>query len=105
MAERLFQQAPTLLAVLDEYLVCHHLSWGWRTRLGLLNSDEEQGLSISGLFPLDETVSLEGKLRESLRDDVSMQDIPVSLTTRIRTVRPIRIPSVLSTPRFRRLNN
>ncbi len=99
MAERLFQQAPTLLAVLDEYLVCHHLSRGWRTRLGLLNSDETQGLSISGLFLLDETVSLEGKLRESLRDDVSMQDIPVSLlgengmTQGLLSAWPIRLES------------
>ncbi len=69
MAEWLFQQAPTLLAVPDEYLVCHHLSGGWRTRLGSLNTDEEQDFSITGLFPPDETVSLEGKLRESLRDD------------------------------------
>ena len=99
MAERLFQQAPMLLSVLDQSLVCHHLSRGWRTRLGLLNSDEEQGLSISGLFLLDETVSLEGKLRESLRDDVSMQDIPVSLlgengmTQGLLSAWPIRLES------------
>ena len=99
MAERLFQQAPMLLSVLDQSLVCHHLSRGWRTRLGLLNSDEAQGLSISGLFLLDETVSLEGKLRESLRDDVSMQDIPVSLlgengmTQGLLSAWPIRLES------------
>ena len=79
MVESLFRDAPTLLAVLDEDLVCRHLSRGWRARLGLLNTNDAQGSSISELFLLDETVSLEGKLRESLLEDASLQDIPVTL--------------------------
>ena len=79
MIERLFRDAPTLLALLDEDLVCHHLSRGWRARLSLLNTDGRQGLPISELFLFDETVSLEGKLRESLREGGALQDIPVSL--------------------------
>ncbi len=79
MIEWLFRDAPALLAVLDKDLVCHHLSRGWRARLGLLNTDDEQGLSISALLLFDETASLEKKLRESLHKDGSLQDIPVSL--------------------------
>lgn len=75
----LFRDAPALLAVLDEDLRCHRLSWGWRARLGLLNTDDEQGLSMSELFLFDETVSLEGKLRESLLEGRALQDISVSL--------------------------
>ncbi len=79
MIDWLFRNAPTLLAVLDEDLVCRHLSRGWRARLGLLNADDEQGLSISELFLPDRLASLEEKLRESLREDGLLRDIPVSL--------------------------
>jgi PAS domain S-box-containing protein len=79
MVEWLFRDAPALLAVLDQNLRCHRLSRGWRTRLGLLNTDDAQGLSMLELFLFDEMVPLEGKLRESLRDGASLQDIPVSL--------------------------
>ena len=79
MIEWLFRDAPTLLAQLDEDLVCHHLSRGWRARLHMSNTDGKQGLSISELFLFDETLSLERKLRESLRDGGALRDIPVSL--------------------------
>jgi hypothetical protein len=44
-----------------------------------LNTDHGQGLSISELFLIDETVSLEGKLRALLHEGGALQDIPVSL--------------------------
>jgi PAS domain S-box-containing protein len=99
MIEWLFRDAPTLLAVLGEDLLCHRLSRGWRARLGLLNTDDEQGLSIARLFLFDETVSLEGKLRGSLREGGSLQDIPVSLlgenglTQGLLSAWPIRLES------------
>ncbi|MCP3869280.1 MAG: PAS domain S-box protein [Gammaproteobacteria bacterium] len=97
MVEGLFQQAPTLLAMLNEQLDCCYLSQGWRIRLGLLNVNEEQSISMAALFLLDETVSLERKLRESLGDNESMQDIPVSLpgengnTQGLLSVWPVRL--------------
>ena len=99
MLEWLFRNAPMLLAVLDENLRCHHLSRGWRARLGLLNTDAEQGLSISELFLSGEMVSLEGKLRESLLERRALQDIPISLlgengiTQGLLTAWPIRFES------------
>ena len=54
---------------------------------------------MSELFLFDETVSLEGKLRESLREDGSLQDIPVSLlgengiTQGLLSAWPIRLES------------
>jgi PAS domain S-box-containing protein len=77
MTEWLIRDAPTLLAVLDENLVCHHLSQGWRARFGLLSTDDSHHFSISDLF--SEASSLEEKLRRSLRERSSLQDIPVSL--------------------------
>jgi len=79
MLESLFRNAPMLLAVLDENLRCRHLSRGWRARLGLSDTSDAQGLSMPDLFLSGETVSLEGKLRESLHEDGSLQDVPVSL--------------------------
>ena len=79
MAPWLIRDAPILLAVLDENLLCLHFSRGWRARLGLLNTEREQGLSISERFLLDEKVSLEPILRESPGEDEALQDIPVSL--------------------------
>jgi PAS domain S-box-containing protein len=99
MTEWLFRDAPALLAVLGEDLLCRRLSRGWRARLGLLNTDDEQGLSISELFLFDEMVSLEEKLRESLREGGSLQDIPVSLlgenglTQGLLSAWPIRLES------------
>lgn len=79
MLESLFRNAPMLLAVLDENLRCRHLSRGWRARLGLSDTSDAQGLSMPDLFLSGETVSLEGKMRESLHEDGSLQDVPVSL--------------------------
>ena len=99
MLEWLFRNAPMLLAVLDENLRCRHLSRGWRARLGLLNTDAEQGLSMSELFLSGEMVSLEGKLRESLLERRALQDIPISLlgengiTQGLLTAWPIRFES------------
>ena len=99
MTEWLFRNAPMLLAVLGEDLLCRRLSRGWRARLGLLSTDDEQGLSISELFLFDEMVSLEEKLRESLREGGSLQDIPVSLlgenglTQGLLSAWPIRLES------------
>ncbi len=79
MIERLFANAPALLALLDSDLVCLQLSRGWRARLGFVNVDDGLGLSIAELFLPGGSVSLEEKLRESLGKDESVQDIPVSL--------------------------
>lgn len=77
MIEWLMQHAPALLAVLDENLVCRHLSRGWRARFGLLSTDDSNNFSISDLF--SEASSLEEKLRRSLLESSSLQDVPVSL--------------------------
>jgi PAS domain S-box-containing protein len=77
--DSLIRDAPALLAVLGEDLLCKHLSRGWCDRFGFSNTDDGQGLSISELFLINETASLEGKLRASLHEGRSLQDIPVSL--------------------------
>ena len=77
--EGLVRNAPALLAVLADDLVCRMLSRGWRNRLGLQNSDDVQGLSLAKLFMLDETPTLPDELRGLLDEGGSLQDIPVSL--------------------------
>lgn len=79
MSEWLLRDAPTLLGVMDDDLLCRHLSRGWYTRLGLSSAAKAQGLPLRALFLLDESVSLEETLRECLVGDVALQDIPVSL--------------------------
>lgn len=99
MEEWLFRDAPTLLAVLDEGLVSRGVSRGWCSRLGLESIDDEQGLTISDLFLLDEAVPLEAKLREAVCAEVPLQDIPVSLrgqhvnTEGLLSAWPVRLAS------------
>jgi PAS domain S-box-containing protein len=82
MIDRLFRDAPALLALLDTDLACRRLSRGWRTRLGLSSTDDEHSLPVSELFLPSGSVSSEEKLRESLDNNRPLQDIPVSLRGR-----------------------
>ena len=79
MATRWFQDAPTLLAVLDEDLVCRQASLGWRKRLGPTVEGGGLAVPLSEMFLLDHAAGLADQLREGLRRAIPLQDIPVSL--------------------------
>jgi PAS domain S-box-containing protein len=79
MVEWGFQDAPTLLAVLDEALVCRRASHGWRERLGRARAGEELAIPLSEMFLPDTVPGLENQLRTGLRQAVPLKDIPVSL--------------------------
>ncbi|MBL3529507.1 MAG: sigma 54-interacting transcriptional regulator [gamma proteobacterium endosymbiont of Lamellibrachia anaximandri] len=79
MAEWLFQDAPTLLAVLDKELLCRQISRGWRARLGLTSAGDGSTVPLSEMFLLDHTAGLADQLRDVLPQAISLQDIPVSL--------------------------
>ncbi|MEN8131671.1 MAG: sigma 54-interacting transcriptional regulator [Pseudomonadota bacterium] len=80
MAEWLLQDAPTLLAVLDEGLVCRQISRGWRARLGLTSTGDGTAAPLSEIFLLDHMAGLADQLRDVLRKAKPLQDIPVSLS-------------------------
>ncbi len=80
MAEWLFQDAPTLLAVLDEDLVCCQISRGWGARLGLTSTGDGPAVPLSEMFLLDHMAGLADQLRDVLRQAMPLQDIPVALT-------------------------
>ena len=99
MVEWGFQDAPTLLAVLDEALLCRRASHGWRKRLGLARSGEELAIPLSEMFLPDTVTGLENQLRAGLQQAVPLQDIPVSLleengvTEGLLSTWPIRLTS------------
>jgi PAS domain S-box-containing protein len=74
-----FQDAPTLLAVLDEGLVCRQASRGWRSRLGLASADDGLAVPLSEMFLLGHAERLADQLRNGLRRAVPLRDTPVSL--------------------------
>jgi PAS domain S-box-containing protein len=73
------QNAPTLLAMLDEDLVCRRVSQGWRARLGKSLTDNSLVLSLSELIGLDKQSVLADQLRDVLQGAQPLQDIPISL--------------------------
>ena len=79
MATRWFQDAPALLAVLDEDLVCRQASRGWRKRLGPKGEGGGLAVPLSEMFSLDHTAGLADQLGDGLRRAIPLQDIPVSL--------------------------
>lgn len=79
MENWLFRDAPTLLAVLDEWLVCRQASRGWRVRLDLTSAGDEVAIPLAQIFQLDRTPGLEHQLRDALQNEVPLQDIPVAL--------------------------
>ncbi len=79
MAAGLFRDAPMLLAVLNEDLVCRQVSLGWHARLGLQNRSDGQVVPLSEIFLLEHTPALAGQLRDALLKVTRLQDIPVSL--------------------------
>ncbi|MES9832379.1 MAG: sigma 54-interacting transcriptional regulator [Candidatus Thiodiazotropha sp. DIVDIV] len=79
MMEQILRDAPTLLAVVDQLLLCRSLSRGWRNRLGLVNSGDEQDLTITDLFLVDEMPGIEQQLLQILDSDGSIQGVPVCL--------------------------
>jgi hypothetical protein len=62
MATWWFQDAPTLLAVLDEELVCRQAALGWSKGLGPTSEGGGSAVPLSGMFLLDHTVGLAGVL-------------------------------------------
>ena len=74
----LFQDAPVLLAALDEQMVCRHASLGWRGRLGVRAKDELE-LPLYGLFALKDEDDLQQQLEALLQDGTSLHETPVSL--------------------------
>jgi hypothetical protein len=68
--------APVLMAVVDDSLVCRWASRGWRERLGLTRTGDGFALPLSEMVRLDHTAELAEKLRGGLRRQVSLQDIP-----------------------------
>jgi PAS domain S-box-containing protein len=99
MAAWWFQDAPTLLAVMDEDLVCRQLSRGWRTRLGPTSAGDGLSVPLSEMFLLDHTAGLTDQLRDGLRRAIQLYDIPVSLigentvTEGLLSAWPIRLES------------
>jgi PAS domain S-box-containing protein len=79
MAAWWFQDAPTLLAVLDEDLVCRQASLAWRKRLGPTSEGGGLVVPLSEMFLLDHAAGLADQLRDGLRRAIPLQDIPVPL--------------------------
>ncbi|MBU1192757.1 MAG: sigma 54-interacting transcriptional regulator [Gammaproteobacteria bacterium] len=73
------EDAPALLAVLDENLVCRRASQAWRERLGLAGTQGELSVPLSDIFTLEHSAELPDKLRDGLQQEIPIQDIPVSL--------------------------
>ena len=74
-----FQDAPVLLAALDEHLICHQASRSWRGRLGV-RADDDLALALTELFVLDADSDLQPQLEALLRNGNSVHEIPVALT-------------------------
>ena len=53
MATGWFQDAPSLLAVLDEELACHQSSLGWRKRLSPASEGGRLAVQLTEMFLLD----------------------------------------------------
>ncbi|MEW8627031.1 MAG: sigma 54-interacting transcriptional regulator [Candidatus Thiodiazotropha sp.] len=79
MVDGLLKEAPTLLAVVDRDLICRNLSHGWLTRLGVTRTGKRLSLSLAELFLLDEMPEFEDQLKQVLRGDEPLQDVPVCL--------------------------
>ncbi|MCG8489638.1 MAG: PAS domain-containing protein [Chromatiales bacterium] len=79
MVDGLLKEAPTLLAVVDRDLICRNLSHGWLTRLGVTRTGKRLSLSLAELFLLDEMPEFEDRLKQVLRGDEPLQDVPVCL--------------------------
>jgi len=74
-----FQDAPVLLAALDEQLVCRQASRGWRGRFDVRANDELE-LPLDGLFALDDENDLQQQLEALFDNGSSLHETPVSLT-------------------------
>ena len=79
MTDWLFGDAPTLLALLDEDLICRHVSRGWREHLGLAPTADQSAMALTELFALNDHLGLPDQLRQLLRDGRPLQNVPVSL--------------------------
>jgi len=75
----MFQAAPTLLAALDEDLVCRHASRGWQERLGLAATTRQLAVPLAELVALDDQPGLTDQLKGLFRNGGPMHETPVSL--------------------------
>lgn len=82
MTAWLFADAPTLVAELDDGLICRHTSRAWRERLGLSEGPETQALPLGALLVPGESPGIEDRLREVLRDGRAIENAPVALRGR-----------------------
>ena len=74
-----FQNAPVLIAALDEHLICHQASLGWRGRLGVRAADD-LALGLAELFALDDNDDLPQQLAAALETGNAVHEIPAALT-------------------------
>lgn len=77
-ARWLFHHAPTLLAALDDSLVCRHVSLGWRKRLELADA-ESYRIPMSDMFLLGDSSDFQEQLRSVLNKGALLHEQPVSL--------------------------
>ena len=75
-----FQDAPVLIAALDEQLICREASRGWRGRLGVRAADAIE-MPLAGLFASHNGENdLPQQLTALFRNGNAVHEIPVSLT-------------------------
>ncbi|MCB1791035.1 MAG: hypothetical protein KDJ24_12130, partial [Gammaproteobacteria bacterium] len=77
MEDWLFRSAPTLMATLDEALVCRQASHGWRVRLGLLPAADGLALPLSEILDVEHTPGLVAQLHDAMRGEAPLHDTPV----------------------------
>lgn len=73
----LVSKSTALLAVLDKSLHCVHLSIGWKTRLGLSESDAVDDLTAHQLFEQTNPEKLNEKLESVLESGKAVSGLPV----------------------------
>ncbi len=75
----MFQDAPTLVAALDEDLICRHASRGWRAHRGLAATTGELAIPLAELLAVDDHAGLPDQLRELMDGGTPVHETPVSL--------------------------
>ena len=78
--QQLLKDSPVLMAVVDQDLICRHLSSGWRGKLGLPRISEPLELALTELFLPEEVPALELELRQALDAADPLEDRPVCLS-------------------------
>ena len=74
----LFRDSPTLIAALDESLLCRDASDGWRERLGLAPTDEI-AIPVAELLNLENGATVLQQIKNVVNDGAVLCEVPVSL--------------------------